>query len=203
MQGKARRLYFLGRVHTVPAGQLRVRVVTSRFPEQLELPIEYARMHIAVMGWIEEAEDDDEREGLSELASYYLSCAIESGSRERDRLRSGLPKNLRSALDRSAQGPHGPLRPADAELVRMSFAVPAVSTLAMLSFQEMNDLADIFEGSAQDPKTEAIDVPRILGMADSVRSVAEVAGPHWRPDQQGELSLTAFLAQAMTDSRAA
>jgi hypothetical protein len=176
----------------LPASSVRVLVLKSRFPKHLDPPIEYARMHIEVIGWIKQAEDEDERERLSELASYYLTCAIESGSRERDRLRSGLPNNLRCALDRRAQAPHRPLRPADAELVRMCFAVPAVSTLETLSFQEMNDLADMFEGWAQDPKTAVIDVPRLLGMADSLRSVAELAGRHWRPPPQQDLSLHSF-----------
>jgi hypothetical protein len=47
-------------------------------------------MHVEVIGWTNEAEDEDERDRLGELASYYLSCAIESGNREHDRLRAAL-----------------------------------------------------------------------------------------------------------------
>jgi hypothetical protein len=64
-------------------------------------------MHIEVIGWTKHAEDEDERERLSELATHYLTCAIESESRERDRLRSGLPNNppVRTRPARSASSP--------------------------------------------------------------------------------------------------
>src|SRR4051795_7085738 len=46
------------------------------------------------------------------------------------------------------------------------------------------------EGWAQDPKCGAINVGRLLGMADSLRAVAVVAGPKSRP-ARGSLLLNA------------
>ena len=61
----------------------------------------------------------------------------------------------------------------------------------------MHDLADMMEGWAQDPKSGGTNVGRLLGTADSLRAVAEVAGPKWRPPPQEQLSLAPFLARKM------
>src|SRR4051812_39363147 len=56
----------------------------------------------------------------------------------------------------------------------------------------MHDLADMMEGWAQDPKCGAIDLGRLLGTADSLRAVAEVAGPSGsRPRGGGRRVMTA------------
>ena len=169
----------------------------NRFPEQLDPPLEYARMHIEVIGWTNEAEDEDERDRLGELASYYLSCAIESGNREHDGLRAALPDGVRQALDSNTLEPERYLTRAEAEFVRVCFAVPAVAMLDTLAFAEMQDLADMYEGWAQDARVGRVNVPRLLGMADSLRTVAELAGPAWKPAPEEPPSLCALLARNM------
>src|SRR5437868_6320944 len=104
-------------------------------------------MHVEVMGWVNEAEDEDERERLGDLASEYLSLAVESGRREHARLRFALPSHLLERLE----GDHslsrdGQLEPEEVELVRAVFAVSGVAALETLSFEEMHDLADMMEG---------------------------------------------------------
>src|SRR3954464_15889762 len=54
----------------------------------------------------------------------------------------------------------------------------------------------MMEGWVHDPKCDAINVGRLLGTADSLRAVAEVAGPKWRPAPQEQLSLAPFLASS-------
>jgi len=74
----------------------------------------------------------------------------------------------------------------------------SAAPLKELSFGEMHDLADMFEGWAQDGKT--IEIVRCLRLADNMRELAEIAGPTWTPpprDENERLSLSAFLANAM------
>src|SRR5206468_12877913 len=122
-------------------------------------------MHVEVMGWVREAEDEDERERLRDLATEYLSLAVESGRRENDRLRSGLPRHVLERLEGDhGLSPDGQLEPGEVELVRAAFAISGVAALETLSSEEMHDLADMMEGWAQDPKCSAINVGRLLGM---------------------------------------
>jgi hypothetical protein len=44
----------------------------------LEPPLEYVRMYVEVMGWVREAQDEDECTRLSELAEFYLNLSIAS-----------------------------------------------------------------------------------------------------------------------------
>lgn len=74
----------------------------------------------------------------------------------------------------------------------------SAAPLKELSFREMHDLADMFEGWAQDGNTTQI--VRWLQLADNMRELAEIAGPNWLPPPRNEnerLSLSAFLATAM------
>jgi hypothetical protein len=61
----------------------------------------------------------------------------------------------------------------------------------------MLDLADMFEGWAQDQARDMVDTARLLGMADAFRAVAEAAGPGWSPPKPERGGLLAFLAMLM------
>jgi hypothetical protein len=84
------------------------------------------------------------------------------------------------------------------EAAQLEGGVSAAS-LKKLGFGEMHDLADMFEGWAQDPTT--MEPERCWGLADKMRTLADLAGPAWvrpprEPDDDRE-SLLAFLARTM------
>src|SRR3954466_1540461 len=99
-------------------------VQQARFPSHLDPVLEYARMHVEVMSWVKDAQDDDERERLTELAEYYLSGGIESGNRARVSIRTGLSSDILEALDSGKDLRAGrALHPTEAKLVQMCFAI--------------------------------------------------------------------------------
>jgi hypothetical protein len=69
----------------------------------------------------------------------------------------------------------------------------------------MADLADMYEGWAQHPRTGPIDIARLLGWADGWRALAAAVGPGYQPPDKvpGETDcMTKFLADRMRASDA-
>lgn len=85
--------------------------------------------------------------------------------------------------DFDAQGsqPERSIDRDEADAVRAVHAVPYVSVLAQLTGAEIIELADTYEGWAQDPSVGAQQAFRLLGWADQYRLLAEIAGAAWQP----------------------
>src|ERR1700712_1471626 len=147
------------------------------FPAQLEPPLEYARMYVELMGWVRAAPPDDPCASLAELAQEYMRFSVESASRERDRLAAALAPDVWEAMENGYHAdPVRPLAEGEIEAVRAWSSTRSALQLEGLSFIDMHDLADMIEGWAHDPRLGSIGLTRLLGTADSFRSLAEVAG---------------------------
>jgi hypothetical protein len=160
--------------------------------------LDYVRMYAEVTGWVAEAADDDERERLSALAASYVRQAYDEADREYVRRYRILPGAVRRWIEGCEPNPAGPVVMAPVfEAVRRWAAVTPVGVLEGVNYDEMCDLADLFEGWAQDPDRHAVNAARLTGMADGLRDLAETVGPAWKCPPDQEESLHAFLARSM------
>jgi hypothetical protein len=159
-------------------------------------------MHVEVAGWVGEAADDAERGRLSELADSYRDLAILSAARQANATRERLPQLLRAIASDGSAANQEALSPSEEEQLRQLFAVPPVSQISQLTFDQMNDLADLFEGWALSESIRQDHRARCLGYADGMRELAEAAGPNWNPRWKGEPGLALFLARQMNRARA-
>jgi hypothetical protein len=160
--------------------------------------LDYVRMYAEVTGWVAEAVDDNERERLSTLAANYLRQAYDEAEGEADDLYRILPGAVRRWIRGTEPNPAGPVLTASGfEAIRRWAAVTPVGVLEGVDYDEMCDLADLFEGWGQDPKRHAVDAARLIGKSDGLRDLAEAVGPSWKCPPDQEDSLHAFLARSM------
>jgi hypothetical protein len=84
----------------------------------------------------------------------------------------------------------------EAEIVRDASCIPPIASIDELSADDMDGLADMYEGWAQSDLTDSANVARLLGWADGLRSLVGAVGtdctpPTTYPNQ--EKSLLRFL----------
>ena len=64
-----------------------------------------------------------------------------------------------------------------------------------LAYRHMVALADTLEGWAIDARMSPVQTAKTLGMAESLRQLAELVGPDWNPPEPEQLSLMGFLGR--------
>jgi hypothetical protein len=72
----------------------------------------------------------------------------------------------------------------DVELIRQAYSVPPFAMIDNLSGEEMLDLADMFEGWAQDGRIDSFNMARLLGWADGYRALGCALGTDYEPPEQ-------------------
>jgi hypothetical protein len=73
------------------------------------------------------------------------------------------------------------INPQEAELVRYACSVLPLATMENLSGEDLLDLADMFEGFAQDDRFDGVDIARLLGWTDGYRTLARAIGSDYDP----------------------
>jgi hypothetical protein len=66
-----------------------------------------------------------------------------------------------------------------------------------LAYRHMVALADTFEGWAQDKRIGPERSAHLLGVAESMRTLAEEVGPSWNPPEPATVSIMGFLGRWM------
>jgi hypothetical protein len=158
---------------------------------------DYVTMHCAVVGWIEEATDEDGRERLTDLARLYFRWATKAAEQERQHLLCSLATDLSAYIDGDGDCPDRICNAAELEQVRAFNAVTLLGQLHDLSSDEMLDFADMTDGWAQTSGLHPLRSARLFGLADGLRDLAGAVGPDWYPDPEVTQSLTSVLVRAM------
>ncbi len=121
--------------------------------------------------------------------------------RERERRERPFPSDFCKALvEKDGSIVSRAVGREEAEMVRYAHAIPPFASMDNLSAAEMLGLADMFEGWAQDGRVDLIDMARLLGRADGLRSlVAEVGADYVPPEPPPDArpSLLKFMARQM------
>ncbi|WP_334400447.1 hypothetical protein [Bradyrhizobium sp. AZCC 2289] len=134
-----------------------------------------------------------------------LSYILESGSieyqREYERRVRPYPDDFRKALiEKDGSIISRSISRAESEIVRYACAIPAFNSIDNLSAFEMQGLADMYEGWAQSDRTDCVNVARLHGWSDGLRSLVEVIGIDYVPPEAppgAPVSLVKFLALKM------
>jgi hypothetical protein len=162
-----------------------------------------ARRYAEMVGKLIVAVTDDERR----RAKVNLSCILEAGLSEYDweykrRVRP-YPDDLRKALvEKDGSIISRPITRDESEIVRYACAIPAFTSIDKLSAVEMQGLADMYEGWAQSDRTDCVNVARLHGWSDGLRSLVEVIGINYVPPEAppgAPVSLVKFLAVKMRE----
>jgi hypothetical protein len=160
-----------------------------------------ARQYAATMRKLKTAIREDERRGHMKLLHYLMDAGISEADLERRAREVRLPIDLRDYIKKSQPLPvNRILSREEVELIRQASSVLPIATLDSLSAHQMLDLADMYEGWAQDSRINGIDMARLLGWADGFRELAAVAGVDYEPAAMvpGEPdTLLQFLAKKM------
>jgi hypothetical protein len=141
-----------------------------------------ARQYAVTLRKLQIAASEDEQRGHMKMLHYLM----DSGIRERDlECRSRAmrrPADLRDHIDqRKSLRPGRIISTDEIELIRQVNSVPPVATMESLSGQDMVDLADMYEGWAQDGRFEPLEIARLLGWADGLRELAAAIGTDYEP----------------------
>ena len=156
-----------------------------------------ARRYAATAKQLALAATEEEREQHRKKLRYLLQSGLIEAKRDSERRLSQYPDDFRKALeekDGSIISRAISLR--EAEILRNASSIPPLASIDELSAQEMDRLADICEGWAQGDLTDSVNVARLLGWADGLRSLIEAVGTDYTPptsDVGREKSLLQFL----------
>jgi hypothetical protein len=134
-----------------------------------------------------------------------LHSLMDAGASEQEseyrRREMRLPQDIRECMEKkTSPPPDRVINRQDAELIRQAYSVPPFAMIEDLSREEMLDLADMFEGWAQDGRIDSFNMARLLGWADGYRALGNAIGTDYEPPEQapGEPhSLTKFVAREM------
>jgi hypothetical protein len=88
----------------------------------------------------------------------------------------------------------------EAELMRQTYSVLPFATMENLSGEGMLNLADMYEGWAQDGRLEGFEMARLLGRVDGFRALVLAIGADYEPPAKAAGdpdSLLKFLATWM------
>jgi hypothetical protein len=141
---------------------------------------------------------DDQR--CRELArlNYLLQSGLTEFDRERARRVRRYPEDFRKALvEKDGSLIVRPITSEEAELVRFASSIPPIASIGNLSAVQMAGFADQLDGWAQSDLVDSINVARLLGWADGLRSLIEAVGTDYTPPTiypVQEKSLFRFLA---------
>jgi hypothetical protein len=134
-----------------------------------------ARRYAEMVRKLAVAATDHERRQMQARLSYILESGLIEIRNEIARRERRYPDDFRKALvERDGSIISRPISREESEILRYACAVPAVGLIDNLSADEMLGLADMFEGWAQSDQTDPVNVARLHGWADGLRSLVEV-----------------------------
>ena len=144
-------------------------------------------------------------EGLRQqrlLHHLYEAAIVEADLERSRRLRRLSPEIQTLMLQRDRSHEENSIGKAEAGLIQHLNSVPRVALIDELTSDDMVNLADMYDGWAQDPRVESFEKLLLLGWADGMRILHTAVGPSYDPPARvpGEpVSLTKFVANCMWD----
>jgi hypothetical protein len=144
---------------------------------------------------------DDERRQHRATIRYLLESGLIEAERERERRQRRYPDDFRKALvEKDGSVISRAISLEEAEILRDASSIPPIASIDELSADDMDGLADMYEGWAQSDLTDSINVARLLGWADGLRSLAATVGANYNPPVAvpgAPVSLLKFMANRM------
>lgn len=157
-----------------------------------------ARRYSATVKKLTRAASNDEQQQHRKVLRFLLESGLIEAKRER-RLRR-YPDDFRKALvERDGSMISRAISSEEAEILRDASSIPPIALIDELSAEDMNALADMYEGWAQSELTDSVNVARLFGWADGLRSLAATVGADYVPPETpgASVSLAKFMAQNM------
>ncbi|MDO9487270.1 MAG: hypothetical protein Q7J32_02770 [Sphingomonadaceae bacterium] len=142
----------------------------------------------------------DEQQQHRKILRYLLESGLIEAKRECERRQHQYPDDFRKALvEKDGSIISRPISRDEAEILRDEASIPTIALVDELSAEDMNALADMYEGWAQSELTDSVNVARLLGWADGLRSLAATVGADYVPPETpgASVSLVKFMAQNM------
>jgi hypothetical protein len=160
-----------------------------------------ASRYAATVKKLELAASDDERRQHRASLRYLLGSGLIEAERERDRRLRAYPDNFRKALvEKDGSIISRAITSEEAEILRYASSIPPIGSIDELSADNMDSLADLFEGWAQSDLRDSVNVAELLGWADGLRSLVETVGADYSPPEAlpgAPVSLLKFMANQM------
>jgi hypothetical protein len=161
-----------------------------------------ARRYADMVGKLVITATDDERRCVKMNLSFILEAGLSEYEWEYKRRVRSYPEDFRKALvEKDGSIISRPITRNESEIVRYACAIPAFTSIDKLSAVEMHGLADMYEGWAQSG-TDCVNVARLHGWSDGLRSLVEVVGIDYVPPEAppgAPVSLVKFLAVKMRE----
>ena len=162
-----------------------------------------AHQYAATMRKLRTVAKDEERLCHVKMLHYLIESGKSEAEWERGIRERRLPVDIKDQIEKGRSLPADRVINRDeAELIRQVYSVPPVATMDNLTGQEMLDLADMYEGWAQDVRMDAFNIARLLGWADGKRALVAVVGSDYEPPAKvpGEPdSLLKFIAKRQAE----
>jgi hypothetical protein len=140
------------------------------------------------------------------MLHYLMESGLSEQDLEHRRRERHFPADIQDHIDKRRMLPPNRLINADeAELMRQTYSVLPFATMENLSGEDMLNLADIYEGWAQDGRLEGFEMARVLGRVDGFRALVAAIGVDYEPPAKspGEPdSLLKFVATWMKQQSA-
>jgi hypothetical protein len=147
------------------------------------------------------APSDVERQRHTRTLHYLMESGRLEWEHEHGIRLNRLPAEIRDRVENMRLPPlDRSISQEEAGLIQQACSVPPVAHLDCLTGDDMMNLADMYEGWAQDPRLAPLNTARLLGWADGMRMLASEAGAGYEPPASvpGEpVPLTKFLADSM------
>ena len=161
-----------------------------------------ARRYAEMVGRLVATATDDDRRRVSINLSYILEAGLSEYKWEYKRRVRPYPDDLRKAIvEKDGSIISRPITRDESEMVRYANAIPAFTSIDKLSAVEMQSLAGMYEGWAQGDRVDSVNVARLHGWSDGLRSLVEVIGIDYVPPEASPgapVSLVKFLALKMS-----
>jgi hypothetical protein len=164
-----------------------------------------ARRYAATVKKFALAATDDERRQHRKSLNYLLESGLIEAKREHEKRLCRYPDDFRKALvEEDGSIISRAISLEEAEILRDALSIPPIASINDLSATDMDGLADMFEGWAQSGLMDSVNVARLLGWADGLRSLAATVGADYTPPETfrgAPVSLLKFMANRMRRSR--
>jgi hypothetical protein len=161
-----------------------------------------ARRYAETVGKLVIAATDDERLRAKMRLSHILDSGMLEYKWEYERRVRRYPEDFRKALiEKDGSIISRSISRDESEIVRYSCAIPAFTSIEILSAFEMQGLANMYEGWAQSGRADFVNVARLHGWSDGLRSLIEVIGIDYVPSEAppgAPVPLVKFLALKMS-----
>ena len=147
------------------------------------------------------AATEDERQQLRKSLRYILDSGMLEFEQEVERRQRRYPDDFRKALiKKDGSKISRAITSEEAEILRYASSIPPIGSIDELSADDMDGLADLFEGWAQSDLRDSVNVAEFLGWADGFRSLAATVGANYTPPEAipgAPVSLLKFMANQM------